>query len=128
MLRVMSVVIEAPEGAAHDGGLLGPTAVAWAVTSHPGALIGGLRALILQALHPHAMAGVAQHSDYRTRGLNRLQRTAYYVAAGVFGDTETAYKAGDLVKKMHRKVRGVDPITRERYSADDPDTQVWVHS
>jgi uncharacterized protein (DUF2236 family) len=124
----MSVVTEPFESVEHDGGLLGPTAVSWAVASQPGALIGGLRALILQALHPHAMAGVAQHSDYRTRGLNRLQRTAYYVAAGVFGDTETAQKAGRMVQNMHKKVVGIDPITGDPYSANDPETQVWVHA
>src|SRR3954452_17893116 len=123
----MSVVTATPDGTAHDGGILGPTAVAWAVTSHPGALIGGLRALILQSLHPHAMAGVAQHSDYRNRGLDRLRRTAYYVAAGVFGDSETARRAGRTVQNMHRKVVGIDPITRDPYSANDPGTQVWVH-
>jgi uncharacterized protein (DUF2236 family) len=111
----------------HDGGVLGPGAVAWPVTSHPGALVGGLRALIVQSLHPLAMAGVAQHSDYATRGLDRLQRTAYYVAAGVFGDTATAHRAGRVVRNMHRKVRGTDPVTGRPYSADDPDTQLWVH-
>jgi uncharacterized protein (DUF2236 family) len=111
-----------------DAGVLGPTAVAWPVVSHPGALIGGLRALIVQSLHPLAMAGVDQHSDYRSRALQRLQRTALYVAAGVFGDTATAEAAGERVKRMHRKVRGTDPVTGRSYSADDPDTQVWVHS
>lgn len=111
-----------------DAGVLGPTAVAWPVVSHPGALIGGLRALIVQSLHPLAMAGVDQHSDYRNRALQRLQRTAQYVAAGVFGDTATAEAAGERVKRMHRKVRGTDPVTGRPYSADDPETQVWVHS
>jgi uncharacterized protein (DUF2236 family) len=131
----MSVVtsaasVEEPplESPRHDGGILGPAAVAWPVTSHPGALIGGLRALILQALHPHAMAGVAEHSDYATRGMHRLRRTAYYVAAGVFGTTTEAHKAGTMVKRMHAKVRGVDPVTGDAYSADDSETQVWVHS
>jgi uncharacterized protein (DUF2236 family) len=112
----------------HDGGILGPQAVAWPVVSHPGALIGGLRALIIQSLHPLAMAGVAQHSDYRSRALDRLRRTAWYVAAGVFGDTETARRAGERVRRMHAKVRGTDPVTGKPYSADDPETQVWVHS
>jgi uncharacterized protein (DUF2236 family) len=111
-----------------DAGLLGPTAVAWPVVSHPGALIGGLRALIVQSLHPLAMAGVDEHSDYRNRSLQRLQRTAHYVAAGVFGDTATAQAAGERVKRIHRRVRGTDPVTGRRYSADDPDTQVWVHA
>lgn len=117
-----------PAPAEHDGGLLGPTAVAWAVTSHPAALIGGLRSLLVQSLHPLAMAGVAQHSDYRSRSMDRLQRTAYYVAAGVFGDTATAERAGRTVRNIHRKVRGIDPVTGAPYSADDPETQVWVHA
>jgi uncharacterized protein (DUF2236 family) len=126
-ILTMTVVNETAEAVEHDGGILGPTAVAWAVTSHPGALIGGLRALILQSLHPHAMAGVAQHSDYKSRGLSRLRRTAYYVAAGVFGDTETAHRAGRTVQNMHKKVVGIDPVTGDPYSANDPVTQVWVH-
>ena len=80
------------EPAPHDG-YLGPDSVAWRVIGHPVSIVGGLRALIVQALHPLAMAGVAQHSDYRNRALDRLRRTAYYVSATTFGDTETAYGA-----------------------------------
>src|SRR5436305_15060875 len=110
-----------------DDGLLGPDALAWRVIAHPGSLIGGLRALIIQSLHPLAIAGVAQHSDYRARALHRLQRTAAYVTATTFGDTETAYAAAARVRAAHRRVRGIDPVTRRPYSADDPDTQLWVH-
>lgn len=85
--------------AGHDGGVLGHDAVARRVISHPAALIGGLRALMIQSLHPLAMAGVAQHSDYRNRSLERLQRTSYYVAATVFGDTETAESAATRVRR-----------------------------
>jgi len=111
-----------------DRGILGPDAVAWTVVGHPGALIGGLRALVIQSLHPLAMAGVAQHSDYRNRALERLRRTAAYVAAGVFGDRATAEEAGARVRRMHSRVRGIDPVTGRAYSADDPQTQVWVHA
>src|SRR3954463_1721241 len=113
---------------AHDGGVLGPDAVSSTVVGHPAALIGGLRALVIQSLHPLAMAGVAQHSDYRNRALDRLRRTAAYVAAGVFGDTGTAEAAGARVRRLHARVRGIDPVTGCPYSADDPETQVWVHS
>jgi len=113
---------------AHDGGVLGPGAVSWTVVGHPAALVGGLRALVIQSLHPLAMAGVAQHSDYRNRALQRLQVAAAYVAAGVFGDTATAEAAGARVRRMHSRVRGIDPVTGRAYSADDPQTQVWVHS
>src|SRR5205085_2851227 len=113
--------------AEHDG-LLGPDSVAWRVLDHPAALIGGLRALIVQSLHPLAMAGVAQHSDYRRRPLERLRRTAYYVGATAMGDTATALAAAAHVKRVHARVRGTDPVTGRSYSAEDPDTQVWVHT
>jgi uncharacterized protein (DUF2236 family) len=101
--------------------------VAWKVVGHQVSLVGGLRSLIVQSLHPLAMAGVAQHSDYRNRSLERLRRTAHYVAATTFGDTETAYAAARRVKSIHRKVRGTDPVTGLSYSAEDPETQLWVH-
>jgi uncharacterized protein (DUF2236 family) len=111
----------------HDQGLFGPRSVAWRVIGHPVSLIGGLRSLIIQSLHPLAMAGVAQHSDYRRRPLDRLRRTARYVAATTFGDRTQAEAAAEHVRRMHRKVRGTDPVTGKPYSADDPDTQLWVH-
>src|SRR4051812_17430277 len=113
---------------AHDGGVLGPGAVSWTVVGPPAALIGGLGALVIQSLHPLAMAGVAQHSDYPNRAREPLRRTAAYVAAGVFGDTETARAAGARVRHMHSRVRGIDRVTGRPYSADDPETQVWVPS
>jgi uncharacterized protein (DUF2236 family) len=110
-----------------DVGLLGPGSVAWRVVGHPMSLVGGMRALMIQALHPLAMAGVAQHSDYERRAMDRLRRTAYYVTATTFGDTPTAYAAVERVKRVHRRIRGVDPITGKPYSADDHDLQIWVH-
>jgi uncharacterized protein (DUF2236 family) len=110
-----------------DQGLFGPGSVAWRVIGHPVSIVGGLRALIIQSLHPLAMAGVAQHSDYRDRALDRLRRTAYYVTATTFGDTATAHAAAARVKQIHRRVRGIDPVTGQPYSADDPATQLWVH-
>ena len=74
-------------------------------SGHQVSLVGGLRSLIVQSLHPLAMAGVAQHSDYRNRSLDRLRRTAHYVAATTFGDTETAHAAARRVKSIHRKVQ-----------------------
>lgn len=110
-----------------DVGLFGPGSVTWKVVGHPVALVGGLRALIVQSLHPLAMAGVAQHSDYRTRSLERLRRTSLYVVATTFGDTKTAHEAAARVKRMHAHVKGTDPVTGRTYSAADPETQLWVH-
>src|SRR4051794_7526482 len=74
------------------------------------------------------MAGVAQHSDYKRRPLERLRRTAYYVGATAMGDTATALAAAERVKHVHKRVRGTDAVTGRPYSANDPETQVWVHT
>ncbi len=111
-----------------DPGLLGPESVAWTVLSHPFSLVGGVRSLLIQAMHPHAMAGVAQHSNYKTRQLDRLRRTSYYVVATAFGDTETAHAAAARVRKIHGRVKGIDPITGDPYAASDPENLLWVHA
>jgi uncharacterized protein (DUF2236 family) len=90
-------------------------------------LIGGLRALIVQSLDPLALAGVVQHSDFRERPLHRLRTTATYVATTTFGDTATARAAGERVRRVHRHVEGLDAVTGRRYSAEDPETLLWVH-
>ncbi len=111
----------------HDWGLFGPDSVSWRVHSSPVLLVGGLRALIIQSLNPLAMAGIDQHSDYLERPLSRLRRTAEYVATIVYGDTASAQRAGEMVRKIHTSVRGVDPITDAPYSAEDTETKLWVH-
>ena len=76
-----------------DDGLFGPDSVAWRVHGELATLIGGLRALMLQTLHPLAMAGVADHSAFRSDPFGRLQRTAGFLAATVFGTTDDADRA-----------------------------------
>ncbi|MFZ4718203.1 MAG: oxygenase MpaB family protein [Ilumatobacteraceae bacterium] len=88
--------------------------------------VGGLRALLLQSLHPLAMAGVAQHSDYRTDPWGRLQRTADFLAATTFGTVDTAEAAVARVRSVHQRVRGTATDGR-RYSANDPHLLRWVH-
>ncbi len=109
-------------------GLFGPDSVTWRVHGSPAVtLVGGLRALVIQALHPLAMAGVAQHSDYRERPLKRLQRTAEFVAVTTFGSAQDAERAAAIVRHVHRKVVGIDPVTGRPYSAADPETALWIH-
>lgn len=88
--------------------------------------IGGLRALLLQSLHPLAMAGVAQHSDFRADPWGRLQRTAQFLAATTFGNVETAEQAVAIVRRVHERVVGTAPDGRP-YSANDPHLLHWVH-
>ena len=88
--------------------------------------VGGLRALLLQSLHPLAMAGVAEHSDYRTDPWRRLQRTADFLAATTYGPVPEAERAIARVRAVHEQVVGVAPDGRP-YSANDPHLMRWVH-
>ena len=88
--------------------------------------VGGLSALLLQALHPLAMAGVADHSDYRDRPVGRLARTSHFLALTTFGTVEEADAAVAAVRAVHRRVRGVAPDGRP-YAASDPHLVEWVH-
>ena len=88
--------------------------------------VGGLRALLLQSLHPLAMAGVAEHSDYRGDPWGRLQNTSTFLAVTTFGTADDAQRAVDRVRGIHRRVHGVAPDGRP-YRADDPHLLEWVH-
>jgi uncharacterized protein (DUF2236 family) len=88
--------------------------------------IGGLRALLFQSLHPLAMAGVAQHSDYRSDPWGRLQRTADFLAATTYGPATEAQRAVDVVHRVHQRVVGTASDGRA-YSANDPHLLEWVH-
>ena len=88
--------------------------------------VGGLRALLLQSLHPLAMAGVAQHSDYRHDPWGRLQRTADFLAATTYGPADQAEAAVARVRRVHRHVVGTSPDGTD-YMANDPHLLRWVH-
>ncbi|MGC0250665.1 oxygenase MpaB family protein [Pseudactinotalea sp. Z1748] len=88
--------------------------------------IGGVRALLLQSLHPLAMAAVDDFSDYRTNVWGRLARTATFIATTTFGTAEHAQEAVDIVRAVHRRVNGTAPDGRP-YQADDPHLLAWVH-
>src|SRR5262245_58391835 len=88
--------------------------------------VGGLRALLLQSLHPLAMAGVAEHSDYRGDPWGRLQRTSTFLAVSTFGTAADAQRAVDRVRGIHQRVHGIAPDGRP-YRASDPHQLEWVH-
>jgi uncharacterized protein (DUF2236 family) len=88
--------------------------------------VGGLRALLLQSLHPLAMAGVAQHSNYRGDPWGRLQRTSTFLAVTTFGPEDDAQRAVDRVRGIHRRVHGFSSAGRP-YHATDPHLLEWVH-
>ena len=96
------------------------------VHSDAAMFIGGLRALLFQSLHPLAMAGVANHSDYRTDPWGRLQRTADFLAATTFGPADQAEQAIAIVRRVHERVIGTASDGRA-YAANDPHLLHWVH-
>ncbi|WP_084830089.1 oxygenase MpaB family protein [Demequina rhizosphaerae] len=88
--------------------------------------VGGIRALLLQSLHPLAMAGVAGHSGYRGDPWGRLTRTATFLAFTTFGTAEDAQETVDRIRAIHERVRGKAPDGRP-YRASDPHLLRWVH-
>jgi uncharacterized protein (DUF2236 family) len=111
-----------------DDGYFGPASVTWRLATDLSAPVAGLRALLLQALHPLAMAGVDQHSDWRRDPAGRLAATSAYLATLTFGDRATADRAAAQVRRIHDHVRGTDPVTGRPYAAGDPALLLWVHA
>jgi uncharacterized protein (DUF2236 family) len=111
-----------------DTGLFGPESVAWRLHADPAMLAGGLRALLVQALEPRAMAGVDQHSAYKADPWGRLNRTTEFVYLTTYGDHATAEAACEKVRRVHERIRGIDPATGRAYSASDADLLLWIHA
>lgn len=105
-----------PDTTTPDPGLFGPASISWQIHADPAAAIGGVRALLMQSLHPEAMAGVAKHSSYKTDPWGRLARTAEYIAVTTFGTTAEAQRAAARVRMVHEKL-----------GVDRPDLLLWVH-
>ena len=113
-----------------DAGYFGPGSAAWQVHGALPTLVGGVRALLVQALHPAALAGVSEHSRYEDDALGRLAGTTRWLTVTTFGDTAQADRECARVRGLHRKVRGTYPDAEGRqapYAATDPDLLRWVH-
>lgn len=89
--------------------------------------IAGVRALILQALHPLTMAAVAQHRGFNEDFWGRLDRTGRYVSTLTYAPASQARRAAAQVRGVHRKLRGTEPDTGETFRVDRPDLLLWVH-
>ncbi|GAA4931706.1 oxygenase MpaB family protein [Actinoplanes utahensis] len=110
-----------------DVGLFGPDSVTWKLHREPILMLGGLRSLYLQALHPRAVAGVAQNSGYQADPWGRLLRTSDYVGTVIFGSTAEVEQAASRLRRLHATMTAVDPRTGERFRIDEPDLLRWVH-
>ncbi|MEC5078693.1 oxygenase MpaB family protein [Xanthomonas oryzae] len=110
-----------------DPGIFGPDSITWRIHSEfPGMLSGGLCALMLQLLHPRALAGVYDHSDFRTDLIGRLRRTTNFVAGTTYAPRAEAEQLIARVRNIHSHIRGrtADGVP---YDANDPQLLTWVH-
>jgi uncharacterized protein (DUF2236 family) len=111
-----------------DDGFFGPASVTWRLSADLARPVAGLRALMIQALHPLAMAGVDQHSDWRRDPVGRLAATSTYLATVAFGDRAAAQRVAARVRRIHEHISGVDAVTGRPYQASDPALLLWVHA
>jgi len=111
-----------------DGGLFGPRSLVWRVHRDRTFPLAGIRSLIVQALHPLAMAGVAQHSDWQHDPFGRMAATSGYILTVTYGDTASAHRAASFVRGVHGHVNGTDPVTGLAYRAADPALLLWIHA
>ncbi|KJK08637.1 MULTISPECIES: oxygenase MpaB family protein [Pseudomonas] len=116
--------LETPKG---DPGLFGPQSISWRVHGDfPSMLVGGISALLLQLLHPLALAGVWDHSNFRQDLLGRLRRTSQFISGTTFGSTRDANWLIEKVRTIHLQVVG-NAADGRPYAASDPDLLTWVH-
>ncbi|GAC1034461.1 oxygenase MpaB family protein [Pseudomonas sp. No.21] len=116
--------LDSPKG---DPGLFGPESMPWKVHGDfTSMMIGGISALLLQMLHPLALAGVWDHSNFRQDMLGRLRRTSLFISGTTYGNTRDAEWLIDKVRTIHLQVVGSAPDGRP-YAASDPDLLTWVH-
>lgn len=122
--ETLNIQYDAPLG---DPGLFGPDSVTWRIHSDfPGMMAGGICALMLQTLHPLALAGVWDHSDFRRDLIGRLRRTTAFVAGTTYAPRGEAERLIARVRRIHDRVQGVTEDGRP-YAANDPALLTWVH-
>jgi uncharacterized protein (DUF2236 family) len=102
-----------------------PNSVSWQMHADPTMWIAGIASLYLQALHPKAVAGVVQNSNFQADPLGRLKRTADFVGLGVYGTDEEIAQASARVRATHRSLRGV--VDGRTFRVDEPELLLWVH-
>jgi uncharacterized protein (DUF2236 family) len=119
--------VDARESTA-DAGLFGPDSACWQVHRNYTVMLGGARALLMQAAHPLVVAGARQTGTYERNPWKRLERTLSQTYTVVFGTREQALAASRRIDEVHGVVKGIDPVTGLRYDARDPELLLWVHA
>ncbi len=114
----------------NDIGYFGPGSAVWEVHGCISTIVGGIRALLMQAAHPAALTGVAEHSQYDSDPLGRLERTTRWLTITSFGSTEAIEREAGRVNEIHKRVVGNYPDGKNEirpYAASDPRYLLWVH-
>jgi uncharacterized protein (DUF2236 family) len=137
--RFRKIITNSPDGqppwltevaSGDDGGLFLPSDAPWVVHGDLATLIGGIRALLMQALHPGTLSGVATHSRYESDALGRLAGTTKWLTITTFGAQSAIAKESGRVNSMHASVKGKYENSQGEkiaYQASDPDLLLWVH-
>ena len=110
-----------------DYGFFGPDSPSWKVWASPTALIGFQRAVVLEHFDPFLAAAVADSAGIYTDPSGRLDRTLAYFLTVAVADGRTAIEVSDALMRIHARTKGIEPITGSRYSANNPDAQLWIH-
>lgn len=116
--------------ASDEPGLYFPDEAPWVAHADMATLVGGIRALLMQALHPGSLTGVRQHSRYKSDPLGRLSGTIRWLTVTTFASTTSVSGEADRVNKMHQRVKGTYKNSSGEtvdYRAADPDLLLWVH-
>lgn len=119
---------KSPIQAHEDYGFFGPDSVTWRVWRYPTSLtVGFQRAVTVEELDPALIAAVDKTMAIRNRPRTRYDRTLRYFALVAFGDSRSTSKAADVLVKVHSKAIGIEPLSGNRYDANDPKSQLWIH-
>ncbi|GAA4387706.1 oxygenase MpaB family protein [Tsukamurella soli] len=110
-----------------DYGFFGPDSVTWRVWTHPTALLGFQRSVVLEQFDPYLAAAVADQAGMYTDPRGRLDRTLGYFLTVAVGDSRTALAMSGALLGVHARATGIEPITGRRYRADHPVSQLWIH-
>jgi uncharacterized protein (DUF2236 family) len=110
-----------------DYGFFGPGSPSWKVWASPTALIGFQRAVVLEHFDPFLAAAVTDSAGVYTDPSGRLDRTLAYFLTVAVADGRTAVSVSAALMRIHARARGIEPITGARYSANNPDAQLWIH-
>jgi uncharacterized protein (DUF2236 family) len=111
-----------------DDGLFGPDTVTWQVFAVPATVVGASCALLVQMLHPRVARMIDQASSYKQDPKLRRRLTRDYFVTIIYGDTEMAENAGEALRRLHSRMKAVDPETGQEYTADEPDLLLFVHN